>query len=1129
MSRDQALRQVLVKASGHVNSRLPWRNSVSYVRYQPFAGLQIIAFFTTNEPGRAYLTQRYLSQDTNYGQLHPKPATWALPGHERGMRERVTFISPPDGGIDPKDLDVQPAGLLGPSTRCVRQDRLTLGLDELPRELADLLSGYRALHLRWASPRKYDTLEPFSSRQSPGLRVYLTPSPEKAPNLTKLCEALQALGPLKCMDSESFTPALTRGRGAPESLSFYQELENLGTFISSMTAQYCSESDAICPSRLRSLFTASSLDIAYDSADKALKISAFWPLREHAITVPSIEGRRTEVGIFTKDAPPNLGSHEVGLGGILNVLGEQKEPSPALFAFPSRHRPTTSSFTSEFIKPTGLHPTLQFTMSSNKPPSIDAECAPYAYLTLPKTIFADRYQFDDKLFLESKNLSASEYTTLPVDLEAPEYATKTWGSNVLLGLAAPRPSEEQAWTAQVPLHLRYLRPDASGYAKVEVPYPAIFWACPGQGGTDLSTNPFDRHHLGYDELFSPNTTFWHFEPRPEVGNRVMSAVTVPVLKEESEAWIRIGTTAAVRCKASPTLGEPCQRCSKLEIKCVVDKAHKRITKRSKLELLEQELRSIKQAVNPKTDGPPAWTPPSPRATAHSAISEQSPLAPATPRLRPPPPPLPQVATPLPDPRASTPGPGAGPRHAKTGPTGSRTLGSLVVSGEDVDWYFSKYLQCYHPFIPVLRKKDPDECYEANSTLFWTIVCIACRRYPRDGAIFPALVEHLNREVWVMMAVPALSLEAIHVLLLICTWPLPNIRFVTDPSSTFAAIALHAAKLLGCHVGRGSHSHFAVGMRQHLQSSDEEASATWLACCMLAQRTASSIGIPPPTIQLADEGPKRALQSHYWTDLKAMYEAQRFLNRFSTAMAAQIGAHGVVPEAVVAMWETEFEALRPLLVRFDTDISRFCLVAAQLEIQAHHFVTTPPTGTPSTALLRNTARAFGTSRTLVALALDLEARGQLLTHAPQWVLRSVVDASALLRHRPFMETFWSVRHLVAPLGPAPSTWPDRLGAGITFWCLERFRFGLKAAQGSNDKVNRALDFIQATRGAATFAAGIPPGASSGAAPASGSSAAQGPDQAAAAPAVSDPFQDVDWTMFMDDFGWTGDDAVLLGLP
>lgn len=153
----------------------------------------------------------------------------------------------------------------------------------------------------------------------------------------------------------------------------------------------------------------------------------------------------------------------------------------------------------------------------------------------------------------------------------------------------------------------------------------------------------------------------------------------------------------------------------------------------------------------------------------------------------------------------------------------------------------------------------------------------------------------------------------------------------------------------------------------------------------------------------------------------------------------------------------------------------------------------------------------TSRALVAVAVAVESRAQLLTHAPQWVLRSVVDAAAVivvvlahpsssaeqaagadtdadadalvrqacaamlrcsvrdsdLPHRGsvLMETFWAVRHLVAappppyPRGPAPSAWPDRLGAGVTFWCLERFRLGLRAAQSSTDRVNKALDLIR----------------------------------------------------------------------
>ncbi|PHH86944.1 hypothetical protein CDD83_9550 [Cordyceps sp. RAO-2017] len=461
------------------------------------------------------------------------------------MRERVAFVHAQGAHVEPEALKIQPAGLLGPSADAVRQDRFTVPVEELPVELASLLRGYHALHLRWTSPQQYSTLEPFSSRQSPGLHVLATPAADRSHHLRKLCEFLQVLGPLDCMIPEAFTSAGTLQPGVAESFSFYQAVEDLSSLVASGTKDICSEADPICQSRLRSLYIVATLDFSFDSADQAVTISALWPLWERALTVPRSEKRRTEVGIFTKGDPPNISPFEVGLGGLLTVLGEQDKPSPALFAFPSRNRLSDASFSSEFLSPTGLHPTLLLRLSTSKPPLQDSDCVPYAFLTLPKTVFADRYQLEDKLFLASKNLSAARYTTLPVDLEAPEYTTKTWGSSVLLELAPPADGEDHPWTVQVPLHLRYLRPAASAYAQVEVPFPAVFWACDETSEADFSTNPFDRLHLGYDGLFSRKTSFWHAEPKPVNGSRLMSSVSVPVLEEEAATWIRLGTTTVV--------------------------------------------------------------------------------------------------------------------------------------------------------------------------------------------------------------------------------------------------------------------------------------------------------------------------------------------------------------------------------------------------------------------------------------------------------------------------------------------------------------------------------------------------------------------------------------------------------
>ncbi|PHH69611.1 hypothetical protein CDD82_7649 [Ophiocordyceps australis] len=308
----------------------------------------------------------------------------------------------------------------------------------------------------------------------------------------------------------------------------------------------------------------------------------------------------------------------------------------------------------------------------------------------------------------------------------------------------------------------------------------------------------------------------------------------------------------VRCKTEQSSGQACQRCARLKISCVFDKRHKRVTRRSKLEQLERELESIKQAVDPQSRS----------SVGHS------------------PQPLQQAG------RAASPASrgASGPTLAQAKQFSSlaskpRMLGQQLVSGCDIDWYFGKFLECYHGLMPVLRKKAPNECFDANPTLFWTVVYVACRRYARDSALLSALVEHLGAHMWTVAAAPALSLEAIHTLVLLGTWPLPSIRFMTDPTPTLACLSLNAAKLLGCHTGRGSHPHFALGPRQPFAASDEQVSSTWMACCVLAQRAARSSGTPPPAIQFGDTGPSRALQSYAWAGLVAVYKTQRFLNHW----------------------------------------------------------------------------------------------------------------------------------------------------------------------------------------------------------------------------------------------------------
>lgn len=306
----------------------------------------------------------------------------------------------------------------------------------------------------------------------------------------------------------------------------------------------CFPDDDACLAELGRLDDANSLDISYDTISHALKFTIVSPYKKQRLHINSATGRRTEVGILAEDKPPNLEPYEIGISGLLAVLGQDSNPSATLFSFPSRHRHASGTYSTRFLSPTGLHPTLQITIDSERPPLEDSYCSPHAYFTLPRYIFPDKYQLSDELFLASKNLTALRYVSQPVDLEAPEYVMRTWGSALLLELSPPTDALKQPWTAEVPLHLRYLPPAEGGYQNRSVPYPAVFWACHAEEGTKFPTNPFERVNLGYDGLFGPRTVFFHVDPAPAV-KQLQNTVIIPVLDAAKAAWVNTGTAAAI--------------------------------------------------------------------------------------------------------------------------------------------------------------------------------------------------------------------------------------------------------------------------------------------------------------------------------------------------------------------------------------------------------------------------------------------------------------------------------------------------------------------------------------------------------------------------------------------------------
>ncbi|KAK8056609.1 hypothetical protein PG993_001836 [Apiospora rasikravindrae] len=467
------------------------------------------------------------------------------------MRQRTTFLHRNEDAIDPASLKVSGRTLSGPNIRAVREDRFTLGLDELPAELQELLRLSQELYIRWTSPMPYQAMGPWSSRLSPGLHVFYTPQADAKANVAsdhEICLLLRRLGSVECSSPNKSFSRLPNDRFSHSTaLEYYQPVYDLTNFVEYAVQYACAPSDAECKTCFDALKQASSLDFSYDTISHVVKVTALWGRQNQPLSVSAPASHRVEVGLLTPNEPPHLEQHEIGVTGLLTVLGEDSKPAPTMFTFPSRHKQASTGFSSTFLTPTGLHPTMQLHINSNKPPmEEDTYCALHALLTLPRTIFADKYQLEDTLFLASKNLTALRYISQPVDLEAPDYVMDIWGSSVLLELSTPVAESKEGFTAEIPLHLRYQSPQHGGESTFEVPYPAVFWACAAEEGTKFPSSPFDRINLGYDGLFGPRTLFWHLDPVAKSGSdQLVIGGKVPVLDLDKSRSINTVTSIVV--------------------------------------------------------------------------------------------------------------------------------------------------------------------------------------------------------------------------------------------------------------------------------------------------------------------------------------------------------------------------------------------------------------------------------------------------------------------------------------------------------------------------------------------------------------------------------------------------------
>ncbi|KAI0902189.1 hypothetical protein F4806DRAFT_446033 [Annulohypoxylon nitens] len=649
---------------------------------------------------------------------------------------------------------------------------------------------------------------------------------------------------------------------------------------------------------------------------------------------------------------------------------------------------------------------------------------------------------------------------------------------------------------------------------------------------------------------------------PDTSHEEASPTTTPSRIKRNTACTSC-RDAKVRCNPSSNPAQPCQRCAKLRLSCVVDRTHKRVSRKSKLEELVQEIQSIKQSVNGQVTAPPS------QAVTYAQQNERiapfkdsapprlgvpSPVSISTGEVRAPTSINSSNATIAPSSVIHTPETPMLSQVPPPEPALPRALGSQPFSGEDIDYYFEKYFEFYHPYMPIVRLRDPNKCYDSGPFLFWTIIYIASRRYAKSPTLFPFLLDAVKKDAFSTITNWPLSLPSINALILLCTWIFPDVRFVNDPCALFTGAVMNAILQLGVHCGKGNHPEYSHGVFQN-SIKDEEAAFTWAGYNIVAQRVSSSLGLPTigglfnQTVQNIIDG-RTPFQVP--STFRVLLECQKFCNHVTSTLAACLEESRGVSAQIVLLLENEWNNVRGLICseRAD-DIDRFNALLVQLEIQTYYMIPLP--GYDPAALKRNIMRTYSTACFVIRTSLDLDAKTDFLQHLPHFYFRAIMSAGGVIyrvlhsSYLQFMDRADAERAAADAVAAsrrarvADNDLPTRLGNLFDSWCnrlvncegvpqyneepVSSFSHRLSASVMYDCMTRWKTDHVPGCKhkcqplstcqclGSAAAANGQLGGTAAGAVGGGVGARSETPAMLGA-----DALQNIDWT-FMDDFDWS----------
>ncbi|KIW03616.1 hypothetical protein, variant [Verruconis gallopava] len=172
---------------------------------------------------------------------------------------------------------------------------------------------------------------------------------------------------------------------------------------------------------------------------------------------------------------------------------------------------------------------------------------------------------------------------------------------------------------------------------------------------------------------------------------------------------------------------------------------------------------------------------------------------------------------------------------------ARSVDGLQLDADVIDNLFSKYFRCYHPFLPLIDSSlRPNDIYAQSSFLFWSILAVASRRWPKDPGLMPALRSRALTHAMTSIFSPTTGTSTITAILLLLSWSFPETQTYDEMPYVFSSALLHAAMRIGMNNPEATQDYSRI----KLSLSEAECKRRfqlYAHCLVLYQRSSCCMG------------------------------------------------------------------------------------------------------------------------------------------------------------------------------------------------------------------------------------------------------------------------------------------------